>query len=118
MYTKTLRIYQNIFKCMQKFHYLSVNRSSNVSGQNDKLCSRLKFFRRRNNKKGNQLDEKNVKALSEEIITLISKDPFLSPYIASDDMLAHLPPIKILVFLYYIFTVFFVKFLFYFILFF
>ncbi|EFN60460.1 Hormone-sensitive lipase [Camponotus floridanus] len=70
--------------------------SIEVDEQNDKLCSWLKSFHRRNNKKGNQLDETNANTLSKEIVTLISKDPFLSPYIASDDMLAHLPPIKIL----------------------
>lgn len=67
-----------------------------VNGQNDKLWSRLKrVFRRRNNKNIRSLDEKNAKMLSEEIVTM-SKDPFLSPYIASDDMLVQLPPIKIL----------------------
>lgn len=74
---------------------LNPDESIEVDGQNDKLCSWLKSFHRRNNKKDNQL-EKNARTLSEEIVTLISKDPFLSPYIASDDMLAHLPPLKIL----------------------
>lgn len=44
-----------------------------------------------------ELDTERAKSPSEEFVFTVPKDPFLSPYLASDDLLARLPPTKILV---------------------
>nr|XP_050862934.1 hormone-sensitive lipase isoform X1 [Vespula vulgaris]XP_050862935.1 hormone-sensitive lipase isoform X1 [Vespula vulgaris]XP_050862936.1 hormone-sensitive lipase isoform X1 [Vespula vulgaris] len=43
-----------------------------------------------------ELDTERAKSPSEEFVFTVPKDPFLSPYLASDDLLARLPPTKIL----------------------
>lgn len=73
----------------------SVSRNGNVSGQSDKSWSLFGWSLGRNNKDVRQLDMKN--GSWEEFIYTIPKDLFISPYLASDDMLAHIPPLKILV---------------------
>lgn len=73
----------------------SVSRDGNVSGQSDKSWSLFGWSLGRSNKDIRQLDMKNAKPLWEEFT--IPKDLFLSPYLAPDDMLADLPPMKILV---------------------
>ncbi|XP_072760685.1 hormone-sensitive lipase-like isoform X2 [Anoplolepis gracilipes] len=66
-----------------------------VHGQNNKLWSRFKqSLGRRSNKNVRQLDTKNAKTIVEEIT--MPEDLFMSPYFASDDMLAQLPPMKIM----------------------
>ncbi|GAB1866183.1 Hormone-sensitive lipase [Camponotus japonicus] len=72
----------------------SVSRDGNVSGQSDKSWSLFGWSLGRSNKDIRQLDMKNAKPLWEEFT--IPRDLFLSPYLAPDDMLAHLPPMKIL----------------------
>ncbi|KAI4483684.1 hypothetical protein M0804_007944 [Polistes exclamans] len=43
-----------------------------------------------------ELDMERAKSPSEEFAFIVPKDPFLSPYLASDDILARFPPVKIL----------------------
>lgn len=43
-----------------------------------------------------ELDTGKGKSPSEEFVFTVPRDPFLSPYLASDDLLARLPPTKIL----------------------
>ncbi|XP_015180600.1 PREDICTED: hormone-sensitive lipase isoform X2 [Polistes dominula] len=43
-----------------------------------------------------ELDMERAKSPSEEFAFTVPKDPFLSPYLASDDILARFPPVKIL----------------------
>ncbi|KAL6444034.1 hypothetical protein ACFW04_001761 [Cataglyphis niger] len=71
----------------------SVSRNGNVSGQSDKSWSLFGWSLGRN-KDVRQLDIKN--ASWEEFICTIPKDLFISPYLASDEMLAHIPPLKML----------------------
>ncbi|XP_029666898.1 hormone-sensitive lipase [Formica exsecta] len=72
----------------------SVSRNGNVSGQSDKSWSLFGWSVRRNNKDVRQLDMKNDSW--EEFTFTVPKDMFISPYLVSDDMLAHIPPLKIL----------------------
>lgn len=44
-----------------------------------------------------ELDTERAKSPLEEFVFTVPKDPLLSPYLASDDLLARLPPTKILV---------------------
>ncbi|EZA47677.1 hypothetical protein DMN91_012343 [Ooceraea biroi] len=76
----------------------SVSRDGNISGESDKSWSLFGWsFGRRSSKEIRELDTENAKSPSEEITLLtIPRDPFLSPYLASDNMLAHMPPIKLL----------------------
>lgn len=73
----------------------SVSRDGNVSGQSDKSWSLFGWSLGRNSKDIRQLDMKNAKPPWEELT--VPRDLFISPYLASDDMLAHIPPMKILV---------------------
>ncbi|XP_072760681.1 hormone-sensitive lipase-like [Anoplolepis gracilipes] len=73
----------------------SVSRDSNVSERNDKLWSRFKqYVSGRNDKNVRQLGVKDTITIEKDITML--KDPFISPYLASDDILARLPSIKIM----------------------
>lgn len=72
----------------------SVSRNGNVSGQSDKSWSLFGWSLGRN-KDVRQLDIKN--GSWEEFICTIPKDLFISPYLATDEMLAHIPPLKLLV---------------------
>ncbi|CAL1676332.1 unnamed protein product [Lasius platythorax] len=74
----------------------NVSRDGNVSGQSDKSWSLFGWSLGRNSKDVRQLDMKSAKSPWEEFIFTVPKDMFMSPYFASDDMLAHIPPIKIL----------------------
>lgn len=78
----------------------NVSRDGNVSGQSDKSWSLFGWPLGRNNKDVRQLDMMNAKPFWEEFIFTVPKDLFMSPYFASDDMLAHIPPMKILVCLF------------------
>ncbi|XP_050466782.1 hormone-sensitive lipase isoform X2 [Cataglyphis hispanica] len=71
----------------------SVSRNGNVSGQSDKSWSLFGWSLGRN-KDVRQLDIKN--GSWEEFICTIPKDLFISPYLAPDEMLAHIPPLKML----------------------
>ncbi|XP_011148929.1 hormone-sensitive lipase isoform X2 [Harpegnathos saltator] len=53
-------------------------------------------FGGKNNKETKELDVESSKSPLEELTFTIPRDPFLSPYLASDDTLVHLPPIKLL----------------------
>lgn len=76
----------------------NVSRDGNISGESDKSWSLFGWsFGRRSSKEVRELDTENAKSPSEEFTFTIPRDPFLSPYLASDNMLAHLPPIKLLV---------------------
>ncbi|XP_072753950.1 hormone-sensitive lipase [Anoplolepis gracilipes] len=74
----------------------NVSRDGNISGHSDKSWSLFGWSLGRNNKDVRQLDINNAKPPWEEFIFTIPKDLFMSPYLASDDMLVHIPPMKIL----------------------
>lgn len=75
----------------------SVSRDDNISGS-DRSWSLFGWsFGRRSSKETRELDTENSKSLLEEFAFTIPRDPFLSPYLASDDTLAQLPPVKMLV---------------------
>jgi len=83
----------------------SVSRNGNSSGQSNKSWSLFGWsFGRRSSKDSRELNMENTIS-SEEFVFAIPKDPFLSPYDAPDNMLANIPPIKILV-LVWIFVTF------------
>lgn len=71
-----------------------VNRDGNISGQSDKSWSLFGWSLGRNNKDVRQLDM-NSKPPWEEFLFTVPQDLFMSPYLASDDMLIHIPPMKI-----------------------
>ncbi|KYM79854.1 Hormone-sensitive lipase [Atta colombica] len=74
----------------------SVSRNGNSSGQSNKSWSLFGWsFGRRSSKDSRELNMENTIS-SEEFVFAIPKDPFLSPYDAPDNMLANIPPIKIL----------------------
>ncbi|XP_071566155.1 hormone-sensitive lipase isoform X2 [Temnothorax nylanderi] len=74
----------------------SVSRNGNNSGQSNKSWSLFGWsFGRRSSKDSRELNMENAIS-SEEFVFTISRDPFLSPYLAPDNMLANMPPIKIL----------------------
>lgn len=76
----------------------SVSRNGNNSGQSNKSWSLFGWSFGRSKKDSREL---NIEiALSpEEFLFTMPKDIFLSPYLAPDNMLANMPPIKILVFI-------------------
>lgn len=74
----------------------SFSRNGNSSGQSNKSWSLFGWsFGRRSSKDSRELNTENVLS-PEDFIFAIPKDPFLSPYLAPDNMLANIPPIKIL----------------------
>ncbi|XP_011639018.1 hormone-sensitive lipase isoform X2 [Pogonomyrmex barbatus] len=74
----------------------SISRNGNSSGQSNKSWSLFGWsFGRRSSKDSRELNMDNVIS-SEEFVLTIPRDPFLSPYLAPDNMLANLPPIKLL----------------------
>lgn len=76
----------------------SVSRDDNGSRQSNKSWSLFGWSLGRNsNKEIRELDTENVRSPSEEFVFTVPRDPFLSPYLASDNMLARLPPIKMIV---------------------
>jgi len=75
----------------------NVSRDDNISGGSDKSWSLFGWSFGRNSKETRELDTENTKSPAEECSFTIPRDPFLSPYLASDNMLAHLPPTKLLV---------------------
>jgi len=75
----------------------NVSRDGNISGGSDKSWSLFGWSFGRNSKEIRELDTESTKSPTEEFIFTVPRDPFLSPYLASDNMLAHLPPIKLLV---------------------
>jgi len=84
----------------------SVSRNGNSSGQSNKSWSLFGWsFGRSNSKDSRELNMENAIS-SEEFVFTIPRDPFLSPYFAPDNMLANIPPIKILVLV----TIFFLDF--------
>lgn len=44
-----------------------------------------------------ELDVENMKSPLEEFVFTVPRDPFLSPYLAADNLLAKLPPVTMLV---------------------
>jgi len=85
----------------------SVSRNGNSSGQSNKSWSLFGWsFGRSNSKDSRELNMENVLSFEDFVFT-IPRDSFLSPYFAPDNMLANIPPIKILVLV----TIFFFGFL-------
>lgn len=75
----------------------SDSRDGNISGS-DKSWSLFGWsFGGKSNKETKELDIENGKNPLEDLTFTIPRDPFLSPYLAPDDTLVHLPPIKLLV---------------------
>lgn len=75
----------------------SDSRDGNISGS-DKSWSLFGWsFGGKNNKATRELDVESGKIPLEELTFTVPRDPFLSPYVAPDDTLVHLPPIKLLV---------------------
>ncbi|XP_032688656.1 hormone-sensitive lipase isoform X2 [Odontomachus brunneus] len=62
----------------------------------DKSWSLFGWSFGKNSKETRQLDVENGKSPLVELNFTIPRDPFLSPYLAPDDTLVHLPPIKLL----------------------
>lgn len=76
---------------------LSVSRDDNISGS-DKSWSLFGWsFGGRSNKETKELDTENSRTPVEEFVFTVPRDPFLSPYLAPDNMLIRMPPIKLLV---------------------
>ncbi|KZC05122.1 PREDICTED: hormone-sensitive lipase [Dufourea novaeangliae] len=50
----------------------------------------------REHRESRELDIENVKSLLDEFVFTVPRDPFLSPYLAPDNLLAQLPPIAML----------------------
>ena len=49
----------------------------------------------RESRESRELDAESAKSPSEEFVFHVPRDPLLSPYLASDSILARMPPIKI-----------------------
>lgn len=77
----------------------SVSINGNSSGQSNKSWLKKSLFGwsfgRRSSKDSRELNMENTIS-SEEFAFTIPRDPFLSPYLAPDNMLANIPPITIL----------------------
>lgn len=83
----------------------SVSRNGNNSGQSNKSWSLFGWsFGRRSSKDSRELNMDNVLS-PDDFVFAIPKDPFLSPYLAPDNMLANMPPIKILVLVWIFVTI-------------
>ncbi|KAK2576142.1 hypothetical protein KPH14_007471 [Odynerus spinipes] len=63
---------------------------------NGKAWSLFRWPLSRDKREIRELDIEKGKSPSEEFVFTVPRDPFLSPYLAPDDLLARLPPIKIL----------------------
>ncbi|XP_012533531.1 hormone-sensitive lipase isoform X2 [Monomorium pharaonis] len=74
----------------------SISRNGNSSGHSNKSWSLFGWsFGRRSSKDSRELNMDNAIS-SEDFAFTIPRDPILSPLLASDNMLANIPPIKIL----------------------
>lgn len=64
--------------------------------KNDKSWSFFGWSLSGRHKESRELDIENAKSSMEEFIFTVPRDPYLSPYLAADHLLAQLPPVKML----------------------
>jgi len=95
--SKFLNMYKNSGLASPPAKNGNVSRDDNISDGSDKSWSLFGWSFGKNSKETKELDTENTKSFLQESIFTIPQDPFLSPYLASDDILAHLPPTKLLV---------------------
>lgn len=74
----------------------TISEDNNIS-KNDRSWSFFGWSLSGRHKESRELDTENIKSPLEEFIFTVPRDPYLSPYLASDNLLAQLPPIKMLV---------------------
>lgn len=94
---KFINLYQNCSKTNTSTHAGSstANTENNVS-KNDKSWSFFGWSLSGRHRESRELDIENVKSPMEEFIFTVPRDPYLSPYLAADHLLAQLPPVKML----------------------
>lgn len=73
----------------------TINTENNIS-KNDKSWSFFGWSLSGRHKESRELDIENAKSSMEEFIFTVPRDPYLSPYLAADHLLAQLPPVKML----------------------
>ncbi|KAG6803591.1 hormone-sensitive lipase isoform X1 [Apis mellifera caucasica] len=73
----------------------TISEDNNIS-KNDRSWSFFGWSLSGRHKESRELDTENIKSPLEEFIFTVPRDPYLSPYLASDNLLAQLPPIKML----------------------
>ncbi|XP_054014133.1 hormone-sensitive lipase [Hylaeus anthracinus] len=73
----------------------TVSMDNNISG-NGKSWSLFGWSLRGRHKQSRELDIETVKSPLEEFTFTVPKDPFISPYLAPDNLLSQLPPVKML----------------------
>lgn len=98
-FSRFLNMYRNSGFASSSSHVAqngSGSRDGNISEQSNKSWSLFGWSLSRKNSI-RELDLENAKSPSEEFVFTVPKDPFLSPYLAPDNVLAHMPPIKLLV---------------------
>ncbi|CAK9823814.1 Hormone-sensitive lipase [Anthophora retusa] len=70
--------------------------TDNDTPRNDRSWSFFGWSLRGRHRESRELDIENVKSPLEEFVFTVPKDPYLSPYLAADNLLAQLPPVKML----------------------
>lgn len=73
----------------------TISTENNIS-KNDKSWSFFGWSLSGRHKESRELDIENAKSSMEEFIFTVPRDPYLSPYLAADHLLAQLPPVKML----------------------
>lgn len=71
--------------------------TENEISNTDRSWSFFGWSLNRRHRESRELDTDNVKNPMEEFAFTVPRDPYLSPYLASDTLLAQLPPVKMLV---------------------
>nr|XP_033325871.1 hormone-sensitive lipase isoform X1 [Megalopta genalis]XP_033325873.1 hormone-sensitive lipase isoform X1 [Megalopta genalis] len=70
--------------------------TNNAISRNGRSWSLFGWSLTGKHRESRELDIENIKNFSEEFMFTVPRDPFLSPYLAPDNLLAQLPPISML----------------------
>ncbi|KOX80857.1 Hormone-sensitive lipase [Melipona quadrifasciata] len=94
---KFFNLYRNCSKTNTLTHAgSSTANTENNASKNDKSWSFFGWSLSGRHRESRELDIENVKSPMEEFIFTVPRDPYLSPYLAADHLLAQLPPVKML----------------------
>ncbi|KAK1132230.1 hypothetical protein K0M31_016352 [Melipona bicolor] len=94
---KFFNLYRNCSKTNTSTHAgSSTANTENNASKNDKSWSFFGWSLSGRHRESRELDIENVKSPMEEFIFTVPRDPYLSPYLAADHLLAQLPPVNML----------------------
>lgn len=92
-----LELYRNSGINASTYIKSDTNGVENDVSRGERSWSFFGWSLRGRHRESRELDIENVKSPLEEFIFTVPRDPFLSPYLAPDNLLAQLPPVTMLV---------------------